>query len=81
MKVNDLAEIAAPELANVLFWDAMEREWRIGHVRPMIEGVEPFYCACSVGEAHDLIAGDLPVPVFTEVTHWARLPDNPGEPA
>jgi hypothetical protein len=47
----------------------------------MIDGLPAFYCAVSVAEAHDLIADDYPVPVFEEVSHWARLPDQPGVPA
>lgn len=70
-----------PLLQNLLFWDAAEGEWRIGHARAIIEGLDPYLCAVTVAEAHDLITSDLPVPVFAEVTHWARLPDQPGVPA
>lgn len=81
MSVHDLAEKPAPTLVNILLWDALEMEWRIGHLRAVIEGMEPYYCACSVSDAHDLITSDLPVPIFADVTHWSRLPDQPGVPA
>jgi hypothetical protein len=81
VSVHEIETTGAPTLENVLLWDVLEGEWRIGHARLMIDGLPAFYCAVSVAEAHDLIADDYPVPVFEEVSHWARLPDQPGVPA
>lgn len=77
MSVHEIETTDVPTLENVLLWDTIEREWRIGHARVMIDGVPAFYCAVSVSEAHDLIIDDYPVPVFAEVSHWARLPSEP----
>lgn len=65
------------KLVNVLLFDAVEGEWRIGHLRVVLEGVDPFYCACTVAEAADLLCEGVPVPVFADVSHWAQLPDPP----
>lgn len=72
-------ENAPPMLTNVLLWDAMEREWRVGHGRIMVPGLsEVYWVDGTVDDAHDLITDGEPVGVFTQVTHWARLPDAPG---
>jgi len=81
MSVHDIDKLQVPELENVLLWDALEGVWRIGHARVMIEGVPAFWCDCTVVQAADLIVEELPVPVLVEVSHWARLPDQPGLPA
>lgn len=81
MTVHDVDDVPMMNLSNVLMYDKFEAEWRIGHCRIVFEGVDPFFCACSVQEANDLLSDDEPVPVFTNVTHWARLPSNPGEAA
>lgn len=65
---------SAPHDVDVLMWDVLEREWRIGHIRGVLEGVEPFHVACTVREASDLISDDNPIPVFMEASHWAALP-------
>lgn len=81
MIVHEVAKVAVPAMQNVLLWDAAEGEWRIGHARVVIDGRPAYLCAVTVQEAHDLITDDMPVPVFVDVTHWARLPDQPGVPA
>lgn len=64
-------------LRNIMLWDAVEEEWRIGHLRHFPDvGVE-YWCACTCREAADLITDGEPVPVFMRVTHWAQLPDVP----
>lgn len=78
MTVHAVSEVTVPVLSNVLLWDAVEGEWRIGHARQVIpEVAEVYLCACSVEEAHELITDGEPVPVFMSVTHWARLPEQP----
>lgn len=78
MSVHAIETTPVPTLSDVLLWDAIEREWRIGHARQMIPGLdEAYYCACSCAEAADLITDGEPVPVFMQATHWARLPDIP----
>ena len=78
MSVHEIEATAVPAMQNVLLWDTVEREWRIGHLRMLDDGVAEHLCACSVEEAHELIADDQPVPVFVDVSHWARLPVEPG---
>lgn len=77
MSVYEIAMTAVPAMQNVLLWDTVEREWRIGHLRSVIEGVAAYYCGVPVAEANDLLSDDYPVPVFTDVSHWARLPSEP----
>jgi len=74
----DVSVHEVPEMQNVLMWDAVEREWLVGHMR---KAGELYACACTVAEAAEMLVDGVPVPVFAEVTHWARLPDAPGEPA
>ena len=69
------------KLVNLLMFDPIEAEWRVGHLREVLPGVEPCHCACTVTEANDMLMDDQPVPVFTEVSHWARLPANPNDVA
>jgi hypothetical protein len=77
--VHKVEELAIPSMQNVLMWDALEREWRVGHLRVMDEGGEAMELACTVEEANDVLtSGDGMLPVFMEVTHWARLPGEPG---
>lgn len=64
-------------MTDVLLWDVLGGEWRIGHQRTLYVG-EAFWCACSLAEATDLVTDGMPVPVFEEVTHWAALPLPPG---
>jgi len=64
----------APHNIDVLMWDALESEWRIGHFRDMIPGVNAYPVACTMREADDLIECDNPVPVFEKTTHWSPLP-------
>ena len=71
MVVHEIA--GAPDMIDVLLWDAAEREWRIGHQRELYVG-QAFWCACTMAEAEDLITDGEPVPVFQRVTHWAPLP-------
>lgn len=83
MTVHEVAKLDIPALQNVLMFDAIEREWRIGHVRWFKDIGAPLTLACTVEEANDALSdeGATPLMIFTEVTHWARLPDAPGEPA
>jgi hypothetical protein len=79
MHVHQVEKIAIPVLQNVLMWDALEREWRVGHLRVMDEGGEALELACTVEEANDALseAQETLLPVFMEVTHWTRLPGEP----
>ena len=78
MSVHAIEATAAPVLSDVLMFDAIEREWRIGHARRMIPGIdEVYHCACSCAEAAALITDGELVPVFMSVSHWARLPEMP----
>ena len=52
MVVHEIA--GAPDMIDVLLWDAAEREWRIGHQRELYVG-QAFWCACTMAEAEDLI--------------------------
>lgn len=74
MIVHEIAS-AVTEI-DILLWDAIEREWRIGHGREVIDGLI-HWCACTMREAAEMLADDLPVPVFERVTHWSPLPAPP----
>ena len=73
MIVHEISSAPGP-LINVLLWDEIESEWRIGHKRRFADVGEDFWCSCTVAEAAELITDGEPVPVFTEVSHWSPLP-------
>jgi len=77
MEVHDLGAVAVPLMTNVLLWDELEREWRIGHARRLLDLDEVWHCEGSVADVHELITDGMPVPVFSRVTRWARLPPEP----
>lgn len=66
----------APDMEDILVFDRIEDEWRIGHKRVLYVG-EEFICACTVREANDYVADGAPVPVFAEALCWAALPVKP----
>lgn len=73
MVVHEIS--GAPEMTDVLLWDAMEREWRIGHGRALAAvGGRLCWCACTVREGDEIAADEEPIIVFTQVTHWSPLP-------
>jgi hypothetical protein len=56
-----------PELmVDVLFWDAIEGAWDVGHVRE-IDGERE----CVAGHAAD---AEAPYSIFAMATGWAHLP-------
>jgi len=66
---------SVPEMTDVLLWDAIEREWVVGHVRQLVPGLnDPYHCAVSLKEGNALLTDGEPVPVIAEATHWAQLP-------
>jgi len=68
------AMAGCPHDTDVLMWDVIEQEWRIGCLRVLIEGVDAHPAACTMREADDLIECDNPVPVFENASHWCALP-------
>jgi hypothetical protein len=75
---QEISRSEVPLNVDILLWDALEQEWRIGHQRRVLDGVEPFFCACCKQDADDMIDADQPVPIFERVTHWVPLPPKIG---
>lgn len=66
---------SAPEMTDILLWDASERQWRVGHGRRLIPGSDAVYWVDhSLADVEAYLTDGEPVSVFTRVTHWAQLP-------
>ena len=65
---------SAPDMTGVLLWGEREGEWRVGHQRAVAYTGEDYWIDGSIRDTEELIKDEMPLSIFTEVTHWTALP-------